>query len=654
MSAAIPASALVNIVPGVISPGGNALQLSGLFLTTNTRVPIGTVPSYPSAAAVSTAFGPSSAEAAAASIYFNGFAGSTAKPGALLFAQYPTVAVAPYLRGGSLAALTLAQLQAVNGSLNVTVNGVARSAPSVNLSTATSFSNAASLIQTAFGPAYDAVTTNTATITAAAATVVTASITGNIMTVTGVTSGVLVPGGVLSGTGVTSNTAIVSQLTGIAGGTGTYLVSAIQNVASTAISQSAGLLTVGGMVSGTLAVGQSVSGAAVAAGTTITALGTGTGGVGTYYTSGGAQAVSATTMSCGLLTVTFDSIASAFVITGGTPGAAGTIGFATGTVSATLNLTAATGAVLSQGAAAATPGAFMSAVLGVATNWATFMTLFDPDGGYGNAQKQLFAAWAGGSVAAQNYAYIAWDTDVNPTLGAAPASLGAILAAANTSGTTVVGGAVDNTIAAFICGTAASINFAQKNGRISFAFKSASGLVPTATSLAVANNLTANGYAYYGTWATAAAPFIGLGPTGVSGPFKWLDNFVNQVWLNNNFQLALMTLLFNSPSIPYTQAGYGAIRTACVGTEDAPGPILQGVNFGAFAAGVPLSGSQIAQVNAAAGVKIDDVLFAQGWYLQILPASPTSRASRGTPPMTFWYNNPGAVQALSLASIEVE
>jgi Protein of unknown function (DUF3383) len=653
MSAAIPASALVNIVPAVISPGGNALQLSGLFLTQNTRVPIGTVPSYPSAAAVSTAFGPSSAEAAAAAIYFNGYNGSTAKPGALLFAQYPSLAVAPYLRGGSLASMTLSQLQAINGSLNVTVNGVVRTAASVILSAATSFSNAATIIQAAFGPSYDAVTSNTATITAAPATAVTASITGNVMTVTGVTSGTLVVGGVLSGTGVTAGTAIVSQLTGIAGGTGTYLVSLIQNVASTAIAQSAGLLTVGGMVSGTLAVGQSVTGSAVAAGTTITALGTGTGGIGTYYTSGGSQVVSATTMSCGLLTVSFDSIASAFVITGGTPGAVGTIGFATGTVSATLNLTAATGAVLSPGANAATPAAFMSSVLGVATNWATFMTIFDPDGGYGNTQKQAFAAWAAGAQAAQNYAYIAWDTDITPTLGPAPTSLGAIVEAAESSGTCPVF-SVDNTIAAFICGTAASIDFTRKNGRISFAFKAGSGLVPTATNQAVAANLTANGYAYYGAWATAAQPFIGLGPTPVAGPFEWLDNFVDQVWLNNNFQLALMTVLFNTPSIPYTQAGYGLIRTACVGTEDTPGPILQGLNFGAFAAGVPLSASQVAAVNAAAGTKIDDVLFAQGWYLQILPASPTARAARATPPMTFWYNNPGAVQALSLASIEVE
>jgi hypothetical protein len=55
------------------------------------------------------------------------------------------------------------------------------------------------------------------------------------MTVTAVTSGVLVAGMTLTGTGVTSGTTIVSQSTGSAGSTGTYVVSVSQTVASTTI-----------------------------------------------------------------------------------------------------------------------------------------------------------------------------------------------------------------------------------------------------------------------------------------------------------------------------------------------------------------------------------------------------------------------------------
>jgi hypothetical protein len=112
---------------------------------------------------------------------------------------------------------------------------------------------------------------------------VTGSISGNVMSVTVVGSGTVVPGATISGTGVASGTQIVSQLSGTPGGIGTYSVSiASQTVASTTISGTYGTLTVGGTVAGVFGIGQSLSGTNVVAGTTITALGTGTGGAGTY------------------------------------------------------------------------------------------------------------------------------------------------------------------------------------------------------------------------------------------------------------------------------------------------------------------------------------------------------------------------------------
>lgn len=63
---------------------------------------------------------------------------------------------------------------------------------------------------------------------------VTASISGNIMTVTAVGSGILLPGQTISGTGVTASTKIVSGPK--AGGVGTYIVDTSQTVASTTIS----------------------------------------------------------------------------------------------------------------------------------------------------------------------------------------------------------------------------------------------------------------------------------------------------------------------------------------------------------------------------------------------------------------------------------
>lgn len=132
------------------------------------------------------------------------------------------------------------------------------------------------------------------------APIATASVTGSIaivpnavgpgtnpgvLTVTVVGSGVLYPGVTLSGTGVITGTQIVAQLSGATGGVGTYSVSVPQTVASTTITAAGGVLTVGGTVTGTFAVGDTLNGAGVTAGSYITALGTGTGGAGTYIVS---------------------------------------------------------------------------------------------------------------------------------------------------------------------------------------------------------------------------------------------------------------------------------------------------------------------------------------------------------------------------------
>lgn len=67
----------------------------------------------------------------------------------------------------------------------------------------------------------------------------TASFTGSIatttLTVSAVSAGTIFPSMQISGTGVTAGTRIVAQLTGTAGGTGTYTVSVSQTVASTAM-----------------------------------------------------------------------------------------------------------------------------------------------------------------------------------------------------------------------------------------------------------------------------------------------------------------------------------------------------------------------------------------------------------------------------------
>lgn len=570
----IPASSIVSVLPSVLSAGGNALQTVGLMLTANTRVPIGSVATYASAAAGSAALGASSVDAAAMGIYFGSYSGATQTPAQILVAQYNTTAVSAYLRSASLAAVSLTALQAFNGPLNVAIDGYLRSA-SINLSGAVSFSGAAATIQGALNSGL----TTLATFTA--------SIAGTTLTVTGTLTGTLVPGQTVTGSNTAANSIILSQLTGLANGTGTYL-----------LAQSTGTVT--------------------------------------------SQTLSSTPTALG---VTFDSVTSAFVIQSALTGTLSTAAFASGTLATELGLTQALGAVLSQGAAAATPSTFMAGIVALTTNWATFFLNFNPDSS-GNSTKLAFAAWT--STTNNQYAYLAGDTDVNPTLSTpASSSLGQLIAAAGYSGTSVIYDPNVYPVAAFVAGAAASINFNAVNGRITFAFKSQSGLAATVTSLLAAQNLLANNYNFYGAYATANQGFQFYYNGSISGPFSWLDSYINQIWLNAQFQLALVTFLTAVRSVPYNPAGFGMIANALSGV------IAQGLSFGAYSAGVTLSASQIVAVNQAAGANIAATLQTQGWYLQVRDPGPQVRAARGSPLCTFWYVDGESVQQITLSSVQM-
>jgi len=126
-------------------------------------------------------------------------------------------------------------------------------------------------------------------IAAIAATTFTGSISDNILTAGTVGGGGVIPiGATLTGANVATGTTVLAQLTGSAGGAGTYRVSiGEQTVTSTTITVHAGVMTVSAVGSGTLVVGGVLSDgtSTVTSGTVITQFGTGTGGTGTYYVS---------------------------------------------------------------------------------------------------------------------------------------------------------------------------------------------------------------------------------------------------------------------------------------------------------------------------------------------------------------------------------
>ena len=257
--------------------------------------------------------------------------------------------------------------------------------------------------------------------------------------------------------------------------------------------------------------------------------------------------------------------------------------------------------------------------------------------------------WTDGSD--RRYAYIAWDTDEDATsTSGLTDNFGLRVIENEWNGIAAIYGSLDTdarAIAAFVMGAGASIDFSQTNGRITFAFKGQTGLTVTVTDEPTANALIANGYNFYGQYATANQQFKMYQNGSVSGEWKWLDTYLNQIYFNGRLQQRLVEMLTSVNSLPYNRSGYDIIQATCMS------PINEMINFGGIRTGIPLSLDQAAAVNGAAGLKIDGLLTTNGYYVQILAASAEVREARQTPPIKIWYTDGGSIQKLELDSINV-
>ena len=146
----IPISTIVQVNPDVVGTGGNPLALNLVLITKNDAVPAQNLLQFNSANAVSDYFGSSDTIAQMADIYFKGYDGATQLPSTLYVAHYADTNDNGRIFGGSLANVDLDTLKTYTGTLIVTIAGVANTSSSINLSTATSFSNAATIITAAF------------------------------------------------------------------------------------------------------------------------------------------------------------------------------------------------------------------------------------------------------------------------------------------------------------------------------------------------------------------------------------------------------------------------------------------------------------------------------------------------------------------------
>ena len=362
--------------------------------------------------------------------------------------------------------------------------------------------------------------------------------------------------------------------------------------------------------------------------------------------------------------VAWDAVQSSFVFTTTATGPTETLTYAsTGTLATDLNLTQATGATISQGAAADTPASAMNNIVAVSQNWATMSYLTEPV----LADKQAFAEWF--STSTDQYLGVIWDSDILASTQNASEPFGVIAKTNKYNGVMCIGGdpaigalgPLVMNVAAFVQGMIASINFSQANGRITLAGKSAqaAAVLPTCANQQTYENLLANGYSCYGAFASRNQGFTFFSNGNMPGNFPWAEQYIDQIWLSAQLQLALLNLYTTVNDIPYDPSGYGMVRAALVGQPTAngsvvfDGPINNALNNGVIRAGVALSSAQASTVNAAAGCNAASAIQSNGYYLQVLDPGATARAARQTPILNLWYTDAGAIQSFSLAAIDI-
>lgn len=351
-----------------------------------------------------------------------------------------------------------------------------------------------------------------------------------------------------------------------------------------------------------------------------------------------------TKLTPAVATVTYSSLNKSFTITSASTGEGKDVSFmdspTAGTdLSVLLNGTQALGAITSAGSDTLSIDANMTAVRKTSENWVTFTTLWEPT----IEEAMELAAW---SNANYGWLYVAYTTDPNAPLQGITIDMQSILAANQYDNTCCVYGTLQ--YALFAMGTIASISWLRRNGTITLAFKSQQGIAPYVSDELDAEVLEGKGYNFYGDYATRNADFVFFYPGRMTASrYEWIDPYINSVWLNNRFQVALMDGLIMTGRAPYNERGYTMIRAWM---QD---PILQGLNNACIEPGVVLSEAQKSELLNEAGQDISTELFTTGYFLQILDPGAPVRAQRQSPIINFWYTYGGAVHRIEVASTAV-
>jgi hypothetical protein len=395
-------------LPECANAQSNPYALDRLFLTNNDWAPLYEVLSFDSETAVANYFGATSQPARLATEFFSGYTGTSAT---MLFTRYPELPARAHLYGSNISNLTLAQLQAINGSLTISSEGYNYSG-SINLSAATNFVSAANIIANALNKNLPVAAVATGSSIAPVSLSFTGSINYGNLTVSTLSAGSIQIGSYISGPNIPAGAQITSQLSGTPNGVGVYGLFVREGVISSeAMTDSYGVLTVGSVSSGTVAVGQQVtngargSGNNILAHTAIEANLSGS-GAGSTWVVDLAQTVAAEnmTMTGAPLSVAYRAVTGAtensrYLLIQQWPNfnfTSSTLTYAGGSTADSLGLTQASDAFLSSpGQVVTSASAWMSNFVATEdADWATFQTTYSPKAATPPGEQDALEAWA--------------------------------------------------------------------------------------------------------------------------------------------------------------------------------------------------------------------------------------------------------------------
>lgn len=341
--------------------------------------------------------------------------------------------------------------------------------------------------------------------------------------------------------------------------------------------------------------------------------------------------------------VVYSSGNQSFIVTSETTGKTSNVSYATGTLADLLRLSQSEGATLSPAIESPSPTSVLNTLRKENLAFCSVFLTWEPD----EAEALTFAKWADSMK--DDVCVVLSDSSNKAVIAGTGTSFAEQVFAANYEGVVCVYNSLE--LCAFIAGYPAAWDLTKTDGRFNAAFRRSSLLTANVTNEDIAQALKANGYNFYGVWASATNDFTFMMEGRISGQYVWLDSWYCQVWMRRYFQNCFIKALLAKGQIPYNNEGKGILSAAIKPAID------DFVKFGAIRSGIYLSEDQTQSLKQA-GLNLSQIsnITAVGYYLQIDMGNvtPQTRIRRGSPPINFWYTDGQSVQQINMNSIEIQ